>query len=147
MLCDLGTTSPGTLCRRWQEVARVSQISFNWRLRTMPALYTAFFEARARGCPVARPLAFAFPSDVANTRGVHLQWLLGDGLLISPVVGTLIQGFKVFRVPGRCSQHARRAPAVAARRRPARLAGGGHPNSGFQDFWLFTFSGFQGQHA
>ena len=81
-------------------MARVSQASFNWRLRTLPALYTAFFEARAHGCPVARPLVFAFPGDVANTRGVHLQWLLGDGLLISPVVGTLIQGFKVLGFPG-----------------------------------------------
>ena len=76
-----------TLYCRWQEVARVSQASFNWRLRALPALYTAFFEARARGCPVARPLAFAFPGDLANARGVHLQWLLGDGLLVSPVVG------------------------------------------------------------
>ena len=37
---------------RWPEVARVSQASFNWRLRALPALYTAFYEARVRGCPV-----------------------------------------------------------------------------------------------
>ncbi|KAK9845865.1 hypothetical protein WJX81_004565 [Elliptochloris bilobata] len=71
---------------RWPEVARVSQVSFSWRVRALPALYTAFYEARIRGCPVARPFAFAFPGDLANARGVHLQWLLGDSLLVSPVV-------------------------------------------------------------
>ncbi len=71
---------------RWPEVAQVSRASFAWRLRALPALYTAFYEARTRGCPVARPLVFAFPRDVANARGVHLQWMLGDSLLVSPVV-------------------------------------------------------------
>lgn len=118
-----GSTSPGTACCRWQEVARVSQVSFNWRLRALPALYTAFFEARVRGCPIARPLAFAFPGDMANTRGVHLQWLLGDGLLVSPVVG--LHCWDDVKVQG---EHVLCASAVAARRWPARLAGGGHPS-------------------
>jgi len=53
-----------------------------WRL---PYLYTAHFQAHARGCPVARPLFAAFPAD-AGVRNLAGQWMTGDALMVSPVL-------------------------------------------------------------
>jgi alpha-glucosidase (family GH31 glycosyl hydrolase) len=55
------------------------------RYRLMPYLYSAFADANESGAPVARPLFFEFPGD-SYARAVHLQWLLGADLLVSPVL-------------------------------------------------------------
>lgn len=70
---------------RWPEVAEVARKVLHWRYRALPHLYTAFADARAAGCPVARPMFFAHPADetVENISG---QWYMGDGLLVSPVL-------------------------------------------------------------
>ncbi len=44
----------------------------HWRLRAMPYTYTAHHTAHATGCPIARPLFFAFPAD-DTSRGVSTQ--------------------------------------------------------------------------
>ena len=60
-------------------------------MRAMPYLYTAFFDANQYGCPVMRPLFFAFPADEnvygtsSGTGPSNTQFLIGDGLLINPV--------------------------------------------------------------
>eukprot|EP00884_Botryococcus_braunii_P022777 jgi/Botrbrau1/9183/Bobra.0236s0014.1 len=53
--------------------------------RALPYLYTAFWQAHKFGCPIARPLLFAAPTDskALTTDG---QWLMGDALLVSPVL-------------------------------------------------------------
>jgi alpha-glucosidase len=55
------------------------------RMRLMPYLYTAFRDAHETGQPVARPLFFADPSD-ARLRDIDDSFLLGDDLLVAPVV-------------------------------------------------------------
>ena len=55
------------------------------RYRLMPYLYTAFFDSNTYGCPVARPLFFGWASD-NTTRGINEQWMMGDALLVSPIM-------------------------------------------------------------
>ena len=51
----------------------------------MPYLYTAFFESHTFGCPLARPLFFGWPAD-QSTRTNTEQWMMGDALLVSPIL-------------------------------------------------------------
>ena len=57
-------------------MAEVSRKVLGWRLKAMPYLYTAFYESHTFGCPIARPLWFAFPSDSTTLR-LHEQWMMG----------------------------------------------------------------------
>ena len=54
-------------------------------LQLLPYLYSAFHEAHRTGLPVARPLFFAAPAD-PQARKAEEQWLLGDAVLVSPVL-------------------------------------------------------------
>lgn len=65
---------------RWPAVAEVSRKVLGWRLRAAPYLYTAFYDSHTRGCPIARPLFFAFPAD-AGTAALKEQWMMGAGPL------------------------------------------------------------------
>ena len=73
-------------------MAQIARQQLGWRMRAMPYLYTAFYDAHTFGCPVARPLFFAFPGDAGAFEASSRQWLMGDGLLIAPVtqVGTAL---------------------------------------------------------
>ena len=48
----------------------------HWRLRALPYTYSVHHTAHATGCPIARPLFFAFPADgdsrAASTQ-VHMR--------------------------------------------------------------------------
>jgi len=61
---------------RWESVSEVSRKVLAARYRLMPFLYSAFYDSHTYGCPVARPLFFAFPSD-NNTRAISDQWMMG----------------------------------------------------------------------
>ena len=70
---------------RWPKVAEAARNAYAWRYKALPHMYTAFADARARGCPVARPLLYSWPAD-ANLTNVYEQIMVGDGLLASPVL-------------------------------------------------------------
>ncbi|KAJ3125695.1 hypothetical protein HK098_008287 [Nowakowskiella sp. JEL0407] len=55
------------------------------RYRIMPYVYTLYFEAHHTGTPVMRPMSMEFPSLEAYY-GVDDQFMLGESLLIKPVV-------------------------------------------------------------
>eukprot|EP00884_Botryococcus_braunii_P018839 jgi/Botrbrau1/5639/Bobra.55_1s0028.2 len=55
------------------------------RYRLLPYWYTAFKHGNTYGCPVARHPSFGWPSD-PTARGVYTSWLIGDALLITPVL-------------------------------------------------------------
>ena len=76
---------------RWPSVAQIARQQLGWRMRAMPYLYTAFFDASQHGCPVMRPLFYPFPADdnvygtSSGTGPSNTQFMVGDGLLINPV--------------------------------------------------------------
>ncbi|CAL8465182.1 g4717 [Coccomyxa elongata] len=69
----------------WPSVSAVAKKVFMWRLRVMPYLYTAFYDAHTFGCSIMRPLFFSFPGD-SSTYSIDQQWMLGDALLVAPIM-------------------------------------------------------------
>ncbi|EIE19743.1 hypothetical protein COCSUDRAFT_31111 [Coccomyxa subellipsoidea C-169] len=70
---------------RWESTSTVARKVLATRYRLLPYLYTAFFDSHTYGCPVARPLFFTFPAD-NTTRNIGEQWMMGDALLVSPIM-------------------------------------------------------------
>ena len=67
---------------RWPLVAEIARKAFAWRYKAMPALYTAFYDSHAYGCPVARPMFYTFPADTTAWDS-NTQFMVGDGLLVN----------------------------------------------------------------
>lgn len=63
------------------EVEATCRLALERRYRLMPYIYTLFREASVVGLPVARPLFFADPTDLA-LRSEDDAFLLGDDLLV-----------------------------------------------------------------
>eukprot|EP01039_Chlorochromonas_danica_P004765 gene4765-5225_t len=69
----------------WPSVTQAAQFSLGIRYQLLPYLYTRFYEASQTGALVVRALWANFADD-SNTIGIEGQFMLGAGILISPVL-------------------------------------------------------------
>jgi alpha-glucosidase len=67
------------------EVETIARSALELRYRLLPYLYTAFRLSSETGAPVQRPLVFDFQDD-PRTAEIDDQFLLGDALLVAPVL-------------------------------------------------------------
>jgi len=69
------------------QVEHVSRLALNRRYRLLRHFYTAFWQTHTTGVPVARPLFFAEPDNLA-LRAEDDVFLVGDGLIVSTATDT-----------------------------------------------------------
>ena len=69
----------------WPSVTAAAKYALGIRYQILPYMYTLLYQAHAAGETVARSLWLNFPADKA-TFEIDSQFMLGSGLLISPVL-------------------------------------------------------------
>ncbi|GMH84394.1 hypothetical protein TL16_g09911 [Triparma laevis f. inornata] len=70
---------------RWDSVAESARRALGMRYQILPFMYTLMWKANINGETVSNYLWSVFPEDEA-THGVDKQFMLGDSVLISPVL-------------------------------------------------------------
>ncbi|KAG1665345.1 Neutral alpha-glucosidase AB [Nymphon striatum] len=77
------------------EVMKQIRETIRIRYSFLPYWYTLFYEQELNGVPVMRPLWMEFPSD-KNTFAIQGQYLIGEGLLVHPVVESAVSSVGVY---------------------------------------------------
>jgi alpha-glucosidase len=67
-----------------QPFEALTRAAIELRYRLLPYLYTAFAQAAQTGCPITRPLMYAYPDEPAFAT-LEDEFLLGTDLLVAPV--------------------------------------------------------------
>ncbi|KAG1674693.1 hypothetical protein FOA52_007217 [Chlamydomonas sp. UWO 241] len=71
---------------QWPSTLAASKRALSLRYQLTPYLYTCFFAVHAAGGTVARAPLAAFPGDARALAVSPSQWLLGDWLMVAPVM-------------------------------------------------------------
>jgi alpha-glucosidase len=69
----------------WDSVAEAARQSLSMRYQLLPFLYSLFYQASTSGAMVVRALWANFPTD-SITSNIERQFMLGNGVLVSPVL-------------------------------------------------------------
>jgi alpha-D-xyloside xylohydrolase len=91
----------------WAFGADVEEVVRRWvefRYRLLPWLWTLAVDAGRSSLPVVRPLLLEFPDDPVAAR-VDDQYLLGDRLLVAPVLEEGARSRRVYLPPGAWVDH------------------------------------------
>uniref|UniRef100_A0A383VTZ3 Maltase n=1 Tax=Tetradesmus obliquus TaxID=3088 RepID=A0A383VTZ3_TETOB len=70
---------------QWRSVTAAHRKAYGLRYQLLTYIYSSLFVAHSRGGTLARPLLFTDSSDAA-ARNATAQWMLGEALLVSPVI-------------------------------------------------------------
>jgi alpha-glucosidase len=79
---------------------RANRATIRLRYQMMPALYTAYFQHTQKGSPVVRPIFWNTLTD-SVALGTDDEYILGDHLLVAPVVDEGAQSRRVYLPAGR----------------------------------------------
>jgi len=82
------------------EHERANRAAIRLRYRMMPALYTAYFQHTQQGSPVVRPIFWNTLTD-SVALGTDDEFILGDHLLVAPVVDSGARSRAVYLPAGR----------------------------------------------
>jgi alpha-glucosidase len=82
------------------EHERANRATIRLRYGMLPAIYTAYFQHTQQGSPVVRPIFWNTLSDSAAL-GTDDEYLLGDHMLVAPVVDSGAQSRVVYLPAGR----------------------------------------------
>ncbi|CAG8514259.1 10673_t:CDS:2 [Acaulospora morrowiae] len=91
---------PGQECYMTEKVKQISKVWLEVRYHLLPYWYTNFYHAAKKGTPVIEPLWFINP-EVEDTWDIDRQFLVGDGLLVSPVTESKCTKVKGYIPSGR----------------------------------------------
>ncbi|KAF3795981.1 putative alpha-glucosidase [Nymphaea thermarum] len=69
----------------WETVTESAKKALGLRYKLLPYYYTLMYQAHLTGSPIARPLFYSFADDI-NTHGIDKQFLIGKGLMVSPIL-------------------------------------------------------------
>ncbi|GBB95116.1 hypothetical protein RclHR1_02480015 [Rhizophagus clarus] len=94
-----GLNEPSQEPYKWPSVRKVSKKFIRIRYSLLSYFYTLFYESHKKGLTVWRPLFFEFPS-LKNTLSIDKQFMIGSGLLLSPVLSSNVNIVKAFIPPG-----------------------------------------------
>ncbi|RGB31468.1 glycosyl hydrolases family 31 protein [Rhizophagus diaphanus] len=83
----------------WPSVAKISRKFINIRYSLLSYYYTLFYESHKKGLTVWRPLFFEFPLSKSSLL-IDKQFMIGSGLLLSPVLSSNVDDVIALIPPG-----------------------------------------------
>ena len=81
------------------EYERANRATIRLRYKLLPSLYTAFYQHTQTGSPVVKPVFWNAPSDTMAL-GVQDEYMMGDNLLVAPVLDSATQSRRVYLPAG-----------------------------------------------